>query len=175
MTAALSDTATSTSTDLATHPSEILWTPAGKDAARHGFVIHNGLYTSGLSSPPDDDLYPQVFITLGHHRWSDAIEGASAYMNLVHEWRTLHIYPGDDPEETIPRIPRAVLAWGVFLRHLHDDERCACEQEGSWRMVWAPPTEPGAVPVTAIRHPAATAAAAGIPDPDQAEHETWAA
>lgn len=175
MTAALYEIETSTGDDGTPQPAEAIWTPADDDVARHGFIVHNGLYTTGISSPPADDLYPQAFITLGHHRWSDAVEGAAAYMNLVHEWRTLHLYPGDDPEETIQRIPRAVLTWGVFLRHLHDDDQCTCEEEGRWRMVWAPPTEPGAVPVTAIRHPAATAAAAGIPNPDQAEHAIWAA
>lgn len=42
-------------------------------------------------------------------------------------------------------------------------------------MVWAPPNEPGAVPITAMRHPAAPAAASGIPNPDEGAPATWAA
>ena len=38
-------------------------------------------------------------------------------MDRIHGWRALHLYPGDDPAELIPRIPRAVLTHGVFLRH----------------------------------------------------------
>ncbi|MGV4986743.1 hypothetical protein ACVB8X_12950 [Streptomyces sp. NRAIS4] len=41
-------------------------------------------------------------------------------------------------------------------------------------MVWAPSTEPGAVPVTAMRHPAAPTTAAGIPNPDKGAPATWA-
>lgn len=42
------------------------------------------------------------------------------------------------------------------------------------RLFPSPPTEPGAVPVTAMRHPAALATAAGLPDPDQGAPATWA-
>jgi hypothetical protein len=43
-------------------------------------------------------------------------------------------------------------------------------------MVWAPATEPGAVPITAMRHPAAPAATAIIPNPDEeGAPATWAA
>ncbi|MEU2834981.1 hypothetical protein ABZ667_41210 [Streptomyces lavendulae] len=41
-------------------------------------------------------------------------------------------------------------------------------------MVWTPDTEPGAVPVTALRHPAALAPAAFIPNPDEGAPATWA-
>ncbi|MFI6728701.1 hypothetical protein [Streptomyces atratus] len=41
-------------------------------------------------------------------------------------------------------------------------------------MVWAPATEPGAVPVAAMRHPAAPVTAAGLPNPDHGEPATWA-
>jgi hypothetical protein len=37
-----------------------------------------------------------------------------------------------------------------------------------------PPTEPGAIPITAMRHPAAPAAAAGLPNPDHDASATWA-
>ncbi|WEH31944.1 hypothetical protein PZB75_30380 [Streptomyces sp. AM 4-1-1] len=96
-------------------------------------------------------------------------------MAHVHTWRNLHLYPGDDPSELIPRIPRAVQTWGVFLHHPHADHRCACEWDDTWRVVWAPATEPGVVPITALRHPAAPATAASIPNPDEGAPATWAA
>ncbi|MET7780420.1 hypothetical protein ABZU94_34740 [Streptomyces mirabilis] len=166
MTTALYEVETSESDDGTTHPAEAFWTPAGEDAVDHGFVVHGGVYVAGISSPTDDSLYPQAFIALGHHKWGELIEAAAAYMNHVHGWRTLHLYPGDDPAEKIHRIPRAVLTWGVFLRHPHPDFPCGCEWEGSWRTVWAPSNEPGAIPISAMRHPAAPPAAIGIPNPD---------
>lgn len=74
-----------------------------------------------------------------------------------------------------PRIPRAVLTWGVFSRHPHPGHACGCEWDDTWRMVWASSTEPGAVSVTAMRHPAADVTAAGIPNPDTGVPATWAA
>ncbi|MFD9045138.1 hypothetical protein ACFVZA_13430 [Streptomyces bottropensis] len=112
---------------------------------------------------------------LGHQRSADTIEAAAAYMARVHGWRNLHLYPGDDPSVLIPRIPRAVLTWGVFLRHPRPDHGCGCEWDDTWRMVWAPDTEPGAVPITVMRHPAASATAADIPNPDAGSPATWAA
>ncbi|MCF2131060.1 hypothetical protein L1I79_32245 [Strepomyces sp. STD 3.1] len=132
------------------HPAEQLWTP-GEDAAENGFIV------------------------LGHQRWADIIEAAAAYMARVHGWRDLHLYPGYDPSERIPRIPRAVLTYGVFLRHPHPGHGCACEWDDTWRMVWAPTTKPGAVPITAMRHPAAPTADASIPNPDEGAPATWAA
>lgn len=41
-------------------------------------------------------------------------------------------------------------------------------------MAWAPHTEPGAVPVTVMRHPAAAVTVAGIPNPDRGKFATWA-
>ncbi|MET7355890.1 hypothetical protein [Streptomyces mirabilis] len=96
-TTALYEIETSESDDGTTHPAEALWTPAGEDAVDHGFVVHGGVYVAGISSPADDSLYPQAFIALGHHKWDELIEAAAAYMNHVHGWRTLHLYPGDDP------------------------------------------------------------------------------
>ncbi|GHB78673.1 hypothetical protein GCM10010377_80930 [Streptomyces viridiviolaceus] len=110
--------------------------------------------------------FNREFIILGHHRWSDIIEAAAAYMDRAHGWRSFPLAPGDDPSVLIHRIPRAVHAHGVFLRHPHDD---------TWRMVWAPPTELGAVPITALRHPAAPATAADFPNPDHDALATWAA
>ncbi|MFD9601804.1 hypothetical protein [Streptomyces sp. NPDC059970] len=85
-----------------------------------------------------------------------------------------HLYPGDDPSVLIPRIPRAVHTHGVFLRHPHPGHGCGCEWDDTWRMVWAPATEPGAAPITALRHPAAPAAVADLPNPDHGEPATWA-
>lgn len=174
MTTALYEIETSEGDDGTTHPAEAIWTPAGENAVDHGFVVHGGVYVAGISSPADDSLYPQAFLSLGHHKWGELIEAAAAYMDRVHGWRTLHLYPGDDPTEIIHRIPRAVLTHGVFLQHPHPDYPCDCEREGSWRMVWAPPTEPGAIPISAMRHPAALTAAVGIPSPDDGALAIWA-
>ncbi|MFB7827410.1 hypothetical protein [Streptomyces hydrogenans] len=44
----------------------------------------------------------------------------------------------------------------------------------TWHLAWARPDEPGAVPVTTMRHPAAAAAAA-VPNPDlEPQSATWA-
>jgi hypothetical protein len=60
-----------------------------------------------------------------------------------------------DPAELIPRIPRAVRTHAVILQHhKHPDHPCGCEWDDTWRLVYAPPTEPGAIPVTVMRHPA---------------------
>ncbi|WP_267888875.1 hypothetical protein [Streptomyces scabiei] len=42
-------------------------------------------------------------------------------------------------------------------------------------MVRAPDAEPDAVPITTMRHPAASATAADIPNPDAGSPATWAA
>jgi hypothetical protein len=72
-----------------------------------------------VGAPNDDALYPDRFLVLGHHRWAHTIEAAAAYMDRVHGWRSLHLYPGDDPAVLIHRIPRAVHTHVVFLRHPH--------------------------------------------------------
>jgi hypothetical protein len=175
VTTALYEIETSEADDGTTVPAEGIWTP-GEDAADNGFVVHHGLYVTGIAAPNDDGLYPDRFVVLSHQRWADTIEAAAAYMDRIHGWRALHLYPGDDPAELIPRIPRAVLTYGVFLRHPHPGHPCGCEWEGTWRIVWTSPTEPGAVPITAMRHPAAPAATASIPNPDEeGAPATWAA
>ncbi|MDX3637003.1 hypothetical protein PV728_43825 [Streptomyces europaeiscabiei] len=173
MTTALYEIETSEADDGTMVPAEGIWTP-GEDAADNGFVVYGGLYVAGIGAPNDDRPHPDRFVVLGHQRWADIIEAAAAYMDQVHNWRTLHLYPGDDPSVHIPRIPRAVHTHGVFLRHPHPDHPCGCEWEDTWRLVWTPPTEPGAVPITAMRHPAAPATAAGLPNPDQGAPATWA-
>ncbi|WP_031066286.1 hypothetical protein [Streptomyces sp. NRRL F-5527] len=174
MTTTLYEIETSEADDGTTVPAECLWVPSSEDAADHGFVDYRGLCVAGIGAPNGDDTYPGAFILLGHHRWADIIEAAAAFMDRVHGWRNLHLYPGDDPSVLIPRIPRAVLTHGVFLRHPHPDHPCGCEWEGTWRVVWVPPTEPGAIPITAMRHPAAPAAAASVPNPDEGAPATWA-
>jgi hypothetical protein len=118
MTTTLYEIETSESDDGSTHPAECIWAP-GEDAVETGFVIHRGLHVAGIGDATDDHLYPVGFLVLGHHRWADVVEGAAAYMARVHGWRNLHLYPANDPSELIPRIPRAVQTWGVFLRHPH--------------------------------------------------------
>ncbi|WP_331720140.1 hypothetical protein OG762_51855 (plasmid) [Streptomyces sp. NBC_01136] len=172
---ALYEIETSEGDDGTTHPAEQLWTPCADGAADHGFIAHQGLFVAGIDGEADDDLYPVGFLVLGHQRWADVIEAAAAYMARTHGWRNLHLYPGDDPAVLIPRIPRAVHTHGAFLRHPHPEHGCGCEWDDTWRMVWAPSTEPGAIPITALRHPAAPATAAGLPNPDEdGAPATWA-
>lgn len=173
---ALYEIETSEGDDGTMHPAEQLWTPCAEDAADSGFIAHRGLYVTGIDDATEDHLYPVGFLVLGHQRRADVIEAAAAYMAHIHGWRNLHLYPGDDPSELIPRIPRAVHTYGVFLQHPHPDQGgCGCEWDETWRMVWAPATEPGGVPITAMRHPAAAATTAGIPNPDEGAPATWAA
>ncbi|MFI8308468.1 hypothetical protein ACIF80_34740 [Streptomyces sp. NPDC085927] len=105
---------TSEGDDGTMHPAEQLWTP-GEDAVENGFIVHRGLYVTGIDDPTEDHLFPIGFVVLGHQRWADIIE-AAAYMTRVHGWRNLHLYPDDDPSELIPRLPRAVHIHGFFLR-----------------------------------------------------------
>ncbi|MFI1568382.1 hypothetical protein ACH4ZX_36090 [Streptomyces sp. NPDC020490] len=165
---------TSEGDDGTPHPAEQVWTPCADGTADHGFIAHQSLFVAGIDGGADDDLYPVGFLVLGHQQWADIIEAAAAYMARTHGWRNLHLYPGDDPSVLIPRIPRAVHTHGVFLRHPHQDHGCGCEWDDTWRMVWAPATEPGTIPITALRHPAAPVTAAGIPDPDAGAPATWA-
>jgi hypothetical protein len=50
--------------------------------------------------------------------------------------------------------------------HKHPDHPCGCKWDGSWRLVYAPPTEAGAIPITTVRHPASQSAVGTIPNPD---------
>ncbi|MEU4800217.1 hypothetical protein [Streptomyces sp. NPDC023327] len=171
---ALYEIETSEGDDGTMHPAEQSWTPCVDGTADRGFIAHQGLFVAGIDSGTDDDLYPVGFLVLGHQRWAGITSAAAAYMYRTHGWRNLHLYPGDDPSVLIPRIPRAVHTHGVFLRHPHPDHGCGCEWDDTWRMVWAPAAEPGAVPITALRHPAARTTAAGIPNPDEGAPVTWA-
>ncbi|MEW2515772.1 hypothetical protein [Streptomyces sp. NPDC046870] len=104
--------------DGTTHPVEQLWTPS-EDAAENGFVVHRGLYVTGINDPTDDHLYPIGFVVLGHQGWADTIE-AAAYMARIHGWRNLHLYPGDDPSVITPasRAPssRTASSYGTRTR-----------------------------------------------------------
>ncbi|WP_327301913.1 hypothetical protein [Streptomyces goshikiensis] len=85
------------------------------------------------------------------------------------------LQPGNDPSVLVSLIPRAVHTRGVFLRHPHAEHGCGCEWDDTWRLLYAPPTEPGAIPITVMRHPVAQVAAAAIPSPDNGSvPATWA-
>ncbi|MFI1360964.1 hypothetical protein ACH4TV_46490 [Streptomyces sp. NPDC020898] len=88
MTTALYEIETSEGDDDTAHPAECLWTP-GEDAADNGFVVHHGLYVTGIAAPNDDGPHPDRFIVLGHQRWADIIGAAAAYMDRVHNRRDL--------------------------------------------------------------------------------------
>ncbi|MFE7517115.1 hypothetical protein ACFU8I_38690 [Streptomyces sp. NPDC057540] len=155
---ALHDLVTSTDEHGTTHPAEQIW-PPDQDPAALGFTpVLGGLHITGLPAPDaDEGDHPALFVLLGHHRWATTIHATALYMQRVHAWTRWCLYPGDDPDEVIPRIPRAVHAHAT----IH------CHPTGTWHLAWARRDEPGAVPVTAMRHPAALATAASIPDPDR--------
>ncbi|WP_327411398.1 hypothetical protein OG458_42680 (plasmid) [Streptomyces sp. NBC_01281] len=156
-------------------PAEHLWTPCADGTEGHGFIDYRGMHVTGLDSISGEDaLYPAGFIVLGHQTWADTIEAAAAYMARVHGWRSLHLYPGDDPAVLIPRVPRAVHAHGAFLYHPHPDHPCSCEWDDTWRMAWAPDYEADVVPITAMRHPAAALKAVNVPNPDHDLFANWA-
>ncbi|MEU3953605.1 hypothetical protein AB0F45_14995 [Streptomyces achromogenes] len=157
------------------HPAERIWTPEDTDAEEYGFLAHRDVHITGIGGPDHDEgAYPTAFVALEHRPWPAVIEAAIAYMDRVYGWKNIHLYPGDDPAELIPHVPRAVHTHAVILSHPHPDHPCGCEWDGTWRLVWAPPTEPGAIPVTVMRHPAAPAATASLPNPDLGAPATWA-
>ncbi|MFE1271237.1 hypothetical protein [Streptomyces sp. NPDC058758] len=158
MTAApLYDLATSAGDDGTMHPAERIWAP-DQDPAVLGFIpVLGGLHITGLPAQgADPGSHPAVFLLLGHHRWATTIHAAALYMQRIHAWTRWCLYPGDDHDETIPRIPRAIHAHAT----IH------CRPDDTWRLAWARPEEPGVVPITAMRHPAAPTAVVAIPDPD---------
>ncbi|MEU5476769.1 hypothetical protein [Streptomyces mirabilis] len=150
---------TAESDDGTTHPTEHVWTPEGEDALKHGFRSHNEMLITGIGPETDDHLQPPtVFIALGHHPWMAVSEAATDYLE------NLHGTAGPGSNGTT-RLLRAVHTHAVFIRHPHPDHPCGCEWDGTWRLAYAPPTEPGAVPVTALRHPAARPGDADLPFP----------
>ncbi|WP_432089145.1 hypothetical protein [Streptomyces sp. bgisy095] len=143
-----------------------LWTP-DQDPGALGFVpVLGGLHVTGLTAPGSADSdHPALFLALGHHRWVTAIQAADLYMHCVHDWTRWCLYPDDDPGEVIPRIPRA----------LHTHAAIHCHPDGAWNLARARPDEPGAIPVTVMRHSAAPAAAVAVPNPDlEPQPATWA-
>ncbi|WP_329625885.1 hypothetical protein OG357_38275 (plasmid) [Streptomyces sp. NBC_01255] len=157
-TTGLYDLVTSAGDNGTMHPAEQIWTP-DQDSAVLGFTpVLGGLHIIGLPAPDaDEGDHPALFVLLGHHRWATTIHAAALYMDRAHAWNRWCLYPGDDPDEAIPRIPRAVHAHAAIQRHPDD----------TWYLVWARPDELGTVQVTAMRHPAALATAAAMPDPDR--------
>ncbi|MEU9858947.1 hypothetical protein [Streptomyces sp. NPDC047974] len=154
----LYDLATSEGQDGTVHPAEQIWTP-DQDPAVLGFTpVLGGLHITGLPAPEaNDGDHPALFVLLGHHRWATTIHAAALYMQRAHAWTRWCLYPGDDPDDVIPRIPRAVHAHAT----IH------CHPTGTWRLAWARPDEPGAVPATAMRHPAAPVTSVAMPNPDR--------
>ncbi|WP_093804392.1 hypothetical protein [Streptomyces sp. Wb2n-11] len=63
-TTALYEIETSEGDDGTPHPVEQLWTP-GEDAVEKGFVIHRGLYVTGIDDATEGHLYPVAFVFLG--------------------------------------------------------------------------------------------------------------
>jgi len=150
-------------------PNECLWTPAGKEAENRGFIVHNSMLICGIGT---EDEPPSAFVALGHgYTWTAVCEGAAAYMLRVHEWGDLYSYPsypGDEAPAVAPRMPLPEQLHAVFLLHPHPDRPCGCQWDDQWRIVYVPATEPGAIAVTVLRHPAAdppaNPGAAQIPD-----------
>ncbi|MFI6881131.1 hypothetical protein ACIBL6_47575 [Streptomyces sp. NPDC050400] len=154
------------------HPDEHLWTPDYPRVRpeRLGFVLHETVHITGFG---EEDEFPAGFLAVGHHRWATIIEAAAAYMDKIYDWRQLHTYPGNEQSDVIPQIPRAVHTHAVLIHHPHPDHPCGCAWDDQWRIVWAPATEPGAFPVTAMRHPAAPANTVDIPNPDDGAPAAW--
>ncbi|MFB8043141.1 hypothetical protein ACFC8F_17845 [Streptomyces hydrogenans] len=142
----LHDLVTSAGDDGTMHPAERIWIP-GQDPAALGFTpVLGGLHITALPAPDaDDGDHPALFLLCGRHRWATTIHAAALCMQRVHAWTRWCLYPGDDPDEAISRIPQAVHAHATIHCH-HGD---------TWHLAWARPDEPGPVPVTTMRHPAA--------------------
>ncbi|WP_251058450.1 MULTISPECIES: hypothetical protein [unclassified Streptomyces] len=115
-TTALYEIETTVADDGTMPPAEQIW--SGEDAKAYGFLEYGRVHITGIGGSNDDEgVFPAAFVALGHQPWSEVIEAAAAYMDRVHGWRNLHLYPGDDPAELIPRIPRAVHTHAVILSH----------------------------------------------------------
>ncbi|MFC7924515.1 hypothetical protein [Streptomyces cinereoruber] len=101
-----------------------LWTADSDPAELGALQVLGGLHITGLPAPDaEEGDHPALFLLLGHHRWATIIHAATLYMDRAHAWRCWCLYPGDDPDET---IPRAV--------HTHTDD--------TWRLAWAGPASP---------------------------------
>jgi hypothetical protein len=134
-------------------PAEYLWTPTADDAVKNGFINHNGLLITGVG---EEDEPPARFVALGHHHtWTAMWEAAAAFMQTTWGWIDLYSYPHQEPPAEAGRPPLPREQWAVFIRHPHPRQSCGCEWDGTWRLVDVEAGEPGAVAVTAMRHPAA--------------------
>ncbi len=135
------------------YPSEALWVPASPEAEREGFLNHQGLLIAGIV---DNDEVPTEFVAIGHaHTWTELVDAATAYMRRFFGTNDLYSYPGDPEPAVLPRMPLPMRRHAVFLRHPNPDHPCSCEWDGSWRVAYVPATEPGAIAVITLRHPAA--------------------
>jgi len=135
------------------HAAELLWTPIADDAVKNGFVNHSGLLITGVG---EEEEPPAEFVAIGHgHTWTAMWEGAATYMQTVWGWLDLYSYPREEPPAVAGRTLPPVERWAVFLRHPHPDQPCACEWDGTWRLVYVEADEPGTVAVTVMQHPAA--------------------
>ncbi|MFF6794283.1 hypothetical protein ACFY9C_35035 [Streptomyces filamentosus] len=148
-------------------PGSALWTP-GQDPRLLGCIpVLGGLHVTALTAPDvGEGAHPALFLLPGHHRWATTIQAAALYMQHVHTWRHWSLYPGDDPDDVIPRIPRAV----------HTHATLHCHPDHTWTLTWTHPHTSGSTPVTAMRHPAAPLDDVSIPHPDRAHGApaTWA-
>jgi hypothetical protein len=126
------------------HPDEALWTPASPEAEKHaGFLNHNGMLLTGVGREGE---LPDEFVAIGHgHTWTAIYQAATTYMRQFYEADL-----AADPEA---RTPLPERRHAVFIRHPHPDHPCGCEWEGTWRLVYVEPTEPGAVAVTVMKRP----------------------
>lgn len=120
-------------------PDEALCTPTAENAVDdYGFIHHSGLYLCGVG---EEDEPPNEFVALGHdHTWSAMCQAAAAYLKQR-----------DFEPDTTGRRPLPERRHAVFLRHPHPDHPCSCEWDGSWRVVYVPAEEPGAIAVTVMR------------------------
>jgi hypothetical protein len=135
-------------------PAEALWTPTPEDAASAGFINHEGLFITGVGEEGEP---PAEWVALGHHHtWSQMCRGANAYMQ--HVFGVPDMWTDPDTRQHLPvsvRTPLPVRRHAVFLRHPHPDQPCGCEWDGTWRLVYVDPGEPGAIEVTVMRRPTA--------------------
>ncbi len=164
-TTGLHDLVTSAGDDGTMHPAEQIWAP-DQDPAVLGFTpVLGDLHITGLPAlDADAGDQPALFVLLGHHRWATTIHAAALYMQRVHAWTRWCLYPATTPTRRSPHPARRPHA----RRHPLPPRR-------RWNLAWARRHQPGALQITAMRHPAAPAAASALPDPDRDDQAAaWA-
>ncbi|MFF9854243.1 hypothetical protein [Streptomyces litmocidini] len=88
---------------------------------------------TGLATPDaEGGAHTALFLLLGHHRWVTVIRATALYLHRVHNRARWCLYLGDDPAETILRVPRAVQAHAVIR----------CRSGGAWTPAWTEPDGP---------------------------------